>query len=240
MLYGSICLSSTEAALKPFPQMYAGVAKFHHTSHPQRGLVQVCSMTANWAGKEVHLPQRSKSYQLYAIGEQQWCSTVVDYLAGELPKMESQHEQARQLFKLNEYMKDMKRLPRSQAYVAMLINNGDHAHVGLLSQWNDLNLIGVYDSVNSSVRLVWTDDEYFVTDVRNVDPGRYVFYRFPMLVDRPLFLYSQALCSKWSKWMKTFGSGPDAVLKAFNSLELFLYKEPELPTLKVNNDGPTT
>ncbi len=239
MLYGSMCLSaaSNGAVLRPFPFQLQHSKQFHHTPHPQRGLVEITTDSPD-VSAEIHLPQRSKTYWVHVDCENDWAVTALDYFKTHLPKMESQYESARQLYKLYQYQQELRKNPKSAAFNVTLLNNGEHAHVGLLSQWNDLFVVGIYDCVNNSVRLVWTDDEYVVSYLRGSDASRYVFYRFPVLSDRPLFLYTQALCSKWHTWMRTFGTSTDSVLKAFNALETFLYKEPELPTLtKLSNSN---
>jgi hypothetical protein len=234
MLYGSVCLYAT-SPLKTLPQL-RNPQSFRHTPHPQRGLVEIEDDGSQVRIEDqVHLPQRNKEFYLATYsGHEENARRVNDHLKTALPDMEAQFEASRQLYKFNRIQKDIVAHPKCQGFVSLIVNNGDHRHLAILSQWQDLHLYGVYDLVNSSVRLVWTDDEWFIQDVRSQDYTRYIFYRYPVVQDRPMFFYPQSLCSKWWNWVRQF-QGPEGVLKAFNSLELFLYKEPELPSLKVGN-----
>ena len=137
-------------------------------------------------------------------------------------------------YKFYRVQKDLASMNQARAFVTCIVNAGEHSHIALLCQWKDLSVHGVYDTVNKSVRLVWTDDEWFIKDLRSLESNRYVFYRFPIVQDRPLFMYTQALCSKWYKWQKQFNEA-DGILKSFNALERYLYKEPEIPNLNINN-----
>jgi hypothetical protein len=112
-------------------------------------------------------------------------------------------------------------------YVAVINNLSEHATFTLLTSGTTLYLTGVYDTVNSSVRLVWSTEDTFVEEVRRADQTRYVFYRFPPIVDRPLFIYTQLVCSKWYSWTKAF-NGVDGLSKAMNALEVLLYKDPTI------------
>jgi hypothetical protein len=201
-------------------------------------VVELVDTEATHRSAEVHIPQRNKEFVIDTYGVESWCTEVNAQLSIKLPLMESQFEDSRQLYKFNRIQNELTDNAMSSQFVSVILNNGAHQHIALLSQWMDLYLYGVYDVVNKGVRLVWTDDAWFVSDARAYDYTRYVFYRFPVLQDRPLFLYSQALCSKWWGWTKQFQE-PDGVLKAFNALENFLFKEPELPTLSPDAGNAT-
>jgi len=201
-LYGSLCLSASTPQVE-FPQ-FKNAQVGHHTPH-----------------------------QFELITQSGVAADINKQLGIKLPLMESRFEDARQLYKFNRIQTEIWNSPElvnCSGFVSLIINTGEHGHIGVLSQGQDVFVHGIYDTVNMGVRLVWTTDDWFIQDVRASDFTRYVFYRFPVLRNRPLFLYSQALCSKWYGWARQFKE-PDGVLKAFNALENFLYKEPELPSL---------
>lgn len=238
-IYGSLCLSATTPQ-KQFPQ-FKEPKTFYHTPHTFRGRVDIAdSVGFNKAEDEIYIPQRNKEFLVITYSTPDWAMKVNEQLQAKLPLMESSFAFARQLYKFNRIQEEIRRNPQSLSFTSLIINNGDHKHLALLSQWEDVYLYGVYDVVNSNTRLVWTTDEWFMHDVKAQDFTRYVFYRFPVLRDRPLFLYSQALCSKWYGWSKQF-QGPDGVLKSFNALENYILKEPELSSLSPENkDGGLT
>jgi hypothetical protein len=130
---------------------------------------------------------------------------------------------------------ELKKVQRTSSdvlrFFSIVHNTGDHPTIALLSCGVHVDLIGVYDTQNSSVRLVWTTDKDFIATVRAHDFTRYVFYRFPAFKDRPIFLYTQSLCSRWLDWMRIFESDPSRVLRSFNAMENFLYKDPATPVL---------
>jgi len=234
-VYGSLCLSATTPQ-KDFPQFIQGppfVFEGHHTPHKFRGYYTIVGK-GEVSSSTFHVPSRQKSFLILTASNYEFSSKANDLMSEWLPQMESQYEGARQLYKFNAVQKELKAVPSSQAFVSTIVNTGEHGHIAVLAQWRDVYVYGVYDTENFGVRLVWTTDEWFINDVRAHDFPRYVFYRFPVLQDRPLFLYGQALCSKWWGWTKQF-QGPDGVLKAFCALENFLYKEAELPQLQVTN-----
>ena len=115
-------------------------------------------------------------------------------------------------------------------YLAILENQSEHSYFALLSHQVSTHIIGVYDGVNSSVRLVWTTDPDFIQGVRKTEPTRYVFFRYPDLVDRPMFLNTQLLCARWFQWSRAFDQTTDGLLRTFNALETLLFKDPTVST----------
>lgn len=236
MIYGSLVLASTEAAIKSWPQFDDSTPyQYNQTQHPVRGLLRLAGIDSP---AEVHLPQRSKSYYV-SVGSPMRSheASVLSSICNILPHMESEYEATRQLYKLHMIMVGL-RARSAFPYLSHVISQGDSNHVGILAQGITLYVLGVYDTIARSVQLVWTDDEYFMSDLRAREPGRYVFYRFPDLSNRPLFLFSPALVSKWLGWTKKF-QGPDCLLKSFNALELYLYKDAEIPTRSLSYGQPT-
>lgn len=231
-IYGSLCLSATTPQ-KEFPQFHEVKTSFH-TPHQFRGRVDVVQGDGA-VTESVLLPARKKEMCVYTYApKSDWNTEVNRRLVSYINTMDGSFAYARQLYKFNHIQKQIAASPHSSSFLSVVVNDGDHGHIGLLSHEQDLYIYGVYDLVNISVRLVWTTDEWFISDVREQDFTRYIFYRLPTLRNRPLFLYSQALCSKWYGWTKQF-QGTDGTLKAFNALEHYLYKEPEIPSLSIDN-----
>jgi hypothetical protein len=235
-LYGTLCLSATTPQ-KDFPQLEStSCFSGHHTPHKFRGHYQLLGTGEDIKSVDtLHLPQRQKSFTILTNSAPDFAERVNLRIEELLPQMEAEHEGARQLYKFNEIQKEIKALPASQAFVTTIVNNGQHGHIAILSQWRDVYVYGIYDTENCGIRLAWTTDEWFVNDIRAVDFTRYVFFRYPVLQDRPLFLYAQALCSKWYKWSQQFKGQDDCILRSFNALENYLYKEAELPQLQITN-----
>jgi hypothetical protein len=234
--YGSLCISATTPQ-QQFPQFEQVGNNFDgsHTPHRFRGHYQLICTGENHLVSTTHIPQRSKSFLVATNSVPDFSERANARMAEWLPVMEGQYEDARQLYKFNELQKRLKELPGAQPFTSTIVNRGEHGHFGILSQWKDVHTYGVYDTQNFGVRFVWTTDEWFINDVKSVDFTRYVFYRFPVLQDRPLFIYSQAVCSKWYGWMKIFKGQPDCILRAFCSLENYLFKEAELRNLQVSH-----
>jgi hypothetical protein len=227
-IYGSLTISATTPT-KQFPVFNVEFARpTSHTESKYRGLCyeQACGHTV--VENAVALPQRNKYMLTTVVSDRTPLSMAVSKsLTRCLVDLDSRFEGARQLYKMQMLMKEID--PR-QPYVATINNTSEHATITLLAQGSPLYVLGVYDGVNKSVRLVWTTDPDFVQIVRAEDPTRYVFYRYPDLFDRPLFIHTQNVCANWFSWSKNF-EGPDSVLKIFNALENFLYKNPNTATL---------
>lgn len=235
-IYGSLCISATTPQ-QQFPQFNDIGTRYNgsHTPHRFRGQYHIAREGEDHVVSTTHIPQRSKSFLITTSSVTDFAEKANQKMIEWLPVMESEYEDARQLYKFNEIQKRLKDLPGAQPFTATIVNTGEHGHFGILSQWKDVYTYGVYDTQNFGVRFVWTTDEWFMNDVKAVDFTRYVFYRFPTLQDRPLFIYSQAVCSKWFGWMKIFKGQPDCILRAFCSLENYLFKEAELRNLQVSH-----
>jgi hypothetical protein len=229
MIYGSLTLASTDAVVKVWPQFSESFV-YQQTQHHVRGTLRIAGIKEPTT---IHLPQRSKSYAVSVSSHHSWTERALTWLGHHLPMMESEYEFTRQLYKMHRYMQELKAMDTCRPYIAHLVNQGDPSHVGLMAQGQILHVLGAYDTIAGSVQLVWTTDTHLMGDVRTAEPGRYVFYRMPVLADRPLFLFSPALVSKWIGWVRKF-QGPDCILRAFNALELYLYKEAEVPTRSLN------
>lgn len=240
-IYGSLTLSATTPVAE-FPQFLDPTTERGlHTASKFRGSYALLVKGRTY-GMSIPIPQRSKYLEIYT---QSPLSVKISLnlnrmMRKKLAELDSRFDAARHLYKLNqmmielenEYDKELlKKEQRTAAdvlrFFSIVHNSGEHPNISLLSSGLHIDLIGVYDLVNSSVRLVWTTDKSFINDVKAYDFPRYVYYRFPTFRDRPIFLYTQALCSKWLEWHRAF-EGPSVVLRCFNALEAFLYKDPSV------------
>lgn len=230
-LYGSLTIAAT-TPVKPFPIFENPKTKSGaHTESKYRGTWSTLSIGDPVSERIVALPQRNKYMTVSTLSERETEATAATALIAEgLTDLDSRFDGARQLYKVHRLMEEIKPQLEGIPYVAIVNNTADHASFNLLSSELLLRVYGVFDVVNRSVRLVWTTDADFVEDVRATDPIRYVFYRFPDLYDRPMFVYTQNVCAKWYSWATAF-TGVDGLLKVFNALENFLYKDHTVETL---------
>lgn len=176
----------------------------------------------------VALPQRNKYMTVDTVSDSFDLSECVNMgLHDKLAVIDSQFSGGRQLYKVYHMMNEVG-TELDADYVTIINNESDHSSFNILSRGFMVDVFGIYDVVNSSVQLAWSTDEEFINLCRAPDPMRYIFYRYPPVLDRPLFVYTQYLCSKWYKWRRGF-DGEASVLKAFNALESFLYKDHTQP-----------
>jgi hypothetical protein len=229
-VYGSLTLAAS-SSIEPFTVFEDSRARSGaHTESRFRGLFQTL-VDGPSVEAAVALPQRNKYMNTSVVAEDATVANVVSHrLSINLADLDSRFEGARQLYKLQKLQEECSGFDQRLRYMAVINNTSEHASFAILSQKTVVYVIGVYDTVNNSVRLVWTTDDTFVETVREHAPTRYTFYRFPEVYDRPLFLYTQSVCAKWYSWSRTF-NGIDGILRAFNALENFLYKNPNLPEI---------
>jgi len=153
--------------------------------------------------------------------------TTCTELAVGLTSLDTKFENSRQLYKVHQLMLDVG--TKTSDFVAVINNESEHCNFNLLAFGGlELEVFGIYDVVNKSIRLMWTTDSSFVSKIKSEDSTRYIFYRFPTLRNRPLFIHTQYVVSKLYKWSLVF-DGRDSVLKLFNALENFLYGNPNQP-----------
>jgi hypothetical protein len=100
----------------------------------------------------------------------------------------------------------------------IILNIAQHSSVAIVG---DFFCYGLYDSKLRTAYYLFTDDANDLSRVLSQDPMRYLIYRFPLL-QGACFIQSEAVCSKWWRWMKTHQS----VLHAFNALEHKLHGRP--------------
>ncbi|EMI5828552.1 TPA: hypothetical protein ACH1LG_004660 [Salmonella enterica] len=223
--YGALTIDA-QSSTPVLPVFDSGcVATGHHTNSRYKG---------QWALKfpnhhrvvSVELPQRDKHMQVSVASR--WGGVdqdIADTLAHELQDLDAKYEGSRWLYKLQRLLETTS--DYHAEYVAIVNNQSEHPSFSILSQGLDLGFYGVYDTVNRSTQLAWSTDPDFVQITRAQEPTRYLFHRYPTVKDRPLFIHTENVCSKWYVWKQAF-TNVDGVLKAFNVLENFLFKNPEV------------
>jgi hypothetical protein len=223
--YGALTIDA-QSSTPVLPVFDSGcVATGHHTNSRYKG---------QWALKfpnhhrvvSVELPQRDKHMQVSVASR--WGGVdqdIADTLAHELQDLDAKYEGSRWLYKLQRLLETTS--DYHAEYVAIVNNQSEHPSISILSQGLDLGFYGVYDTVNRSTQLAWSTDPDFVQITRAQEPTRYLFHRYPTVKDRPLFIHTENVCSKWYVWKQAF-TNVDGVLKAFNVLENFLFKNPEV------------
>lgn len=223
--YGALTIDA-QSSTPVLPVFDSGcVATGHHTNSRYKG---------QWALKfpnhhrvvSVELPQRDKHMQVSVASR--WGGVdqdIADTLAHELQDLDAKYEGSRWLYKLQRLLETTS--DYHAEYVAIVNNQSEHPSFSILSQGLDLGFYGVYDTVNRSTQLAWSTDPDFVQITRAQEPTRYLFHRYPTVKDRPLFIHTENVCSKWYVWKQAF-TNVDGVLKSFNVLENFLFKNPEV------------
>lgn len=229
-VYGSVMLAAV-TPVKPFsvfrdPETKQGA----HTESRFRGLYSLLISSLNKTEDVVALPQRNKYLTVSVISESRLASrTITTKLNELLTEIDSRFDGARNLYKMNQMMADVTWVS-DDPYIAIINNQSDHSYFIVLAEKIQLHITGCYDIVNKSVRLMFSTDDSWIQDIRDQEPTRYVFYRYPVIFNRPLFIHTQSLCSRWYSWGNTF-TETDGLLKAFNALEAVLYKNPNLDVL---------
>ncbi len=223
--YGALTIDA-QSSTPVLPVFDSGcVATGHHTNSRYKG---------QWALKfpnhhrvvSVELPQRDKHMQVSVASR--WGGVdqdIADTLAHELQDLDAKYEGSRWLYKLQRLLETTS--DYHAEYVAIVNTQSEHPSFSILSQGLALGFYGVYDTVNRSPQLAWSPHPDFVQITRAQEPTRYLFHRYPTVKDRPLFIHTENVCSKWYVWKQAF-TNVDGVLKAFNVLENFLFKNPEV------------
>jgi hypothetical protein len=234
-IYGSLTIAAT-TPIRQFPQLEGSKPQHgNHTQSRTRGLFSTLELGDRWAAETVALPQRNKYMTVTVLADKKPQSEHTALLLKEkLADLDSRFDGARQLYKLHRLLLEVDDelviAADHGGYAAVINNLSEHATFTLMSSGKVIHLTGIFDAVNSSVRLAWTTEDGFIEEIRRADPTRYVFYRFPPIVDRPVFIYTQLVCSKWYSWTKAF-TGTDGLSKAMNALEVLLYKDPSIDSL---------
>lgn len=218
-LYGSLTLAAT-TPLNQFP-VFNDSRTINGNFSGYRGSYSLLMPDA--VEKEVVIPARGKNMSVYVTTPNRGADALASMLERSLPELDARFDGARQLFKSHQLMNE---LGFHSPYVAVINNTREHPYFNVLVCGVVLYLIGVYDTINRSVRLVFTTDPEFIDKMRHSDYTRYIFHRFPPVTDRPLFMHTQSLISRWYSWSKAF-RGADSILRCFNVLECYVLKDSE-------------
>jgi hypothetical protein len=227
LMYGSLVLAAT-TPVQDFPVFLdPNTLKGSHALHPFKGQYSLL-IDGDFEELEVPLPSRNKYLTVTVLSEHESDRIhLANFCEDKLVAIDSMFEGARHLYKMQMLMDD---LAYDEPYIICINNQSNHSYFTLLTNGHTLYVYGIYDTVNRSVRIVWTSDPQFLDNTKN--GTRYVFYRYPVLKNRPMFIYSQAIISKWAEWVKIFNQ-PDGLLRSFNALEQFLYKDPTVANLSI-------
>jgi len=227
-MYGSLVLAAT-TPVQDFPVfLNPNTLKGSHVgAHPFKGQYSLL-IDGDFEELDVPLPTRNKYLTVTVLSEHEEDRVhLANFCEDKLLAIDSMFEGARHLYKMQMLMDD---LAYDEPYTICVNNQSSHSYFTLLTNGHTLYVYGIYDTVNRSVRLVWTNDPHFWDSARAESATRYVFYRYPVLTNRPMFIYSQAIISKWAEWIKIFNQ-PDGLLRSFNALENFLFKDSRIASL---------
>ena len=171
--------------------------------------------------RQILLPHRDK--QVTALWDSDSLPQV-DYLTSRLETLDAAYEGETQLFKYNELLRDLVASwgPTTSPVAGVLNTVSTHSSFSLLSVSQPMDLVGVFDPQLGSAYLAWSTCPPgfdLAASIRRTYPLKYLFYRFPKVCNRAIFIPTQAICAHWWKYMK--GENP---LFAFNALELKLFK----------------
>jgi len=207
--------------------LYGSISVANLSGRAQVGIVlpeplEVQTDTA--ARTTVSLPQRNKYLELEIVGLDP-VAEVAKLWTEKLQSIDSRFDGARQLHKMWRVMREVARDTDNAKYAMCIEDKSAHPSFTLISHGLPIHVFGVYDLVNSNVYLAWSTDSEFPAVIRRDNPTQYVFYRYPVLRYKPVFVHTQFMTSKWYKWRRSF-TGQDALLRQFNALEHVLFKDP--------------
>lgn len=152
-----------------------------------------------------YLPQRDKHMQISQRGgSTDWESIIA--------KIDS--EPGPQLTKLNVLRDQLD----DDVEFAVINTEGDHGSFSLIPRSTSLSLVGVENG--KTIQLAWSDGDYLIEEIRKYYPAQLSLFRFPKVVD-PVFIHTQAVCSKWYRWNTSFGGD---TFRCFNCLEVMLFQ----------------
>ncbi len=138
-------------------------------------------------------------------------------LSARLTTLDSDYQGLNQLSKYKRVYEHLVGDPRRKPFVAVLNNEGTHGSWGFLSHKVPLYFYGIDDG--DMIQLLWSTED-LAEKIRHANPIRYKLFRLPVVVNGPLFISTQAACSKWWRWSQQF---PDDRLRQFNALEVMLF-----------------
>lgn len=209
MLIGSVVLSSNSP---PNAHLGLGTGDCESGQHvPGRHNGKWWMSNIGMEKDTLYLPQRDKRSTVFSWSEDPDFRTK---LLDELSDLDSRFPaltQSQKYYKVQEQL-------GSSKFVAVVNTEGDHGSWTFFTNNVALHFYGVWDG--SSVQFMWADHDIGPA-LRAMTSPRVWIYRLPTLEHRPLFVKTQAACSKWWKWISNDHRGD--FLRSFNALELFLF-----------------
>lgn len=170
-----------------------------------------CTLHTDWSSSTLDIPSRDKSVTLWSASNQ-----GLDSLSRGLAHIDSSQSGS-------SYTDKLSALRHADAAFILNVNKDTHGSFALISGNDQIHLHGLYDTQLKSSYLVWSLSPARVDAIRQLDPLRFLVYRFPTLDrGRVVFVQAEAVCSKWWRWMKSHQSQ----LHCFNALEYKLYGHP--------------
>lgn len=162
----------------------------------------------------VYVPSRDKRIHVtYGSTDSNFQAELESFLM----TLDSDYEGINQLSKYKRVYDRLLDRPEALPFVVALNNEGTHGSWGFLTYQVPLYFYGVDDG--DMVQLLWSTED-LATKIRHANPIRYKLYRMPVLVDGPMFISTQAACSKWWRWSQQFVGDR---LRQFNALEVMLF-----------------
>lgn len=174
---------------------------------------------------EVLVPQRYKRMSVIADPH------VRDDIAAYLTALDSKFEGTNQQFKLQVLMNRFDGEWTASVNVSHTGADGiaKSGAFYVMNKNTQLFMTLVFDSTSGSVQLVWSTFD-LKASLRKVQAMQYSFISLHSRRRRPVFVPSQALCSRWWRWNRGFGADRYGLIRAANALEVMLYRNSTLPT----------
>lgn len=207
MLIGSLVLSSNSP-----PNPHLGLGDGEHGQHvPGRQNGVWWLKHTDMVEDDLYLPHRDKHTRVLTRAEDpQFRTKLLDQLSTVDAKWGSL-TQSQKYYKVQDAI-------GGRNFVAAVNTAGDHGSWAFFTNGVPLHFYGVWDGI--SVQLVWADMD-IGAELRSASSPRLWLYRLPVIHHRPLFIKTQAVCSKWWKWISADHRGD--YFRSFNALELFLF-----------------
>ena len=179
--------------------------------------------------QSVYLPQRYKHMQVISTE-----GDIATEVSVALNTLDSEYEGAKQLYKLGKMRDGLN--PKRHATIVNIeasTANGSQGSFYLLSTEAPIYTCLVMDQKEDerSVRLLFSTFDP-IPHIRlecAKEVNRYVFFRFPNVVSRPLFLWSTYVCKRWYSANRDLQNNQLGLVTACNALEVQLYKDHTLP-----------
>lgn len=220
MIVGSLAIGAAHASNFHLPLGLGTQTQGSHCVGRYTGLWSI-AQNDKVEKRTLFLPHRDKELDVHYLGSNPF---ALEALMAGLESLDASYEGETQLYKYNQLLLSLRtRFPEEDDLFSVTLNTAsNHSSLSFLSQGEPIELIGVLDPQLESAYLVWgsgLEGTNLVTLTRQAYPLKYLVYRFPTILNRSVFVPTQAICAHWWKYMK--GENP---LFAFNALELKLFK----------------